>query len=194
MTPVPVGCILERMTEISERYRALATELTRRVDAVPADRWDDPSPCPDWSARDVLRHLIDNHRDIPGHAGQSPTLTGSVDTDPAAAWAEARAAVQSLLGDPERATLSYEGYFGRTSLEATIDKFLGLDLLIHGWDLARATGQDETLPADQVSRVYADALSLGDNLRAGGVCGPVVEVAEDAPEQDRLLAHLGRQP
>lgn len=184
----------DAMTAISERYRALSAELTRRVEAVPADRWDDPSPCPDWSARDVLRHLIDNLRDIPGHAGQSPVLTKSVDDDPAAAWAEARDAVQSLLDDPERASLTYEGYFGRTSLEATIDKFLGLDLLIHGWDIARATGQDETLPADQVGRVYADALSLSDNLRAGGVCGPAVEVADDAPEQDKLLAHLGRQP
>lgn len=182
------------MTEISERYRDLAAEFTRRVDAVPSGGWNNPSPCNEWTARDVLRHMIDNLRDIPGHAGQAPVLTESVDKDPHAAWVEARDAVQTLLDDPERATLTYEGYFGRTSLEATIDKFLGLDLLIHGWDIARATGQDETLPADMVSRVYVDALSLGDNLRAGGVCGPAVEVAAGVPEQDRLLAHLGRQP
>lgn len=71
---------------------------------------------------------------------------------------------------------------------------LGLDLLVHGWDIARATGQDETLPAQEVHRVYGDALSLGDNLRLDGVCGPAVEVPDDASEQDRLLGLLGRTP
>jgi uncharacterized protein (TIGR03086 family) len=84
--------------------------------------------------------------------------------------------------------------FGRTSVEKTVDKFLGLDLLVHGWDIARATGQNEKLPEEEVTRVYQDALSLGDSLRLGGVCGPVVDVPADASEQDRLLATLGRTP
>ncbi len=69
-----------------------------------------------------------------------------------------------------------------------------MDLLVHGWDIARATGQDETLPAHEVTRVYADAVSLGDNLRSEGVCGPAVEVPDDASDQDRLLALMGRTP
>jgi len=64
------------MTQISERYRTLADEMTRRVAAVPADRWDDPSPCEGWSARDVLGHVIGNHRELPGQAA-----TGSSETD-----------------------------------------------------------------------------------------------------------------
>ena len=75
-----------------------------------------------------------------------------------------------------------------------MDRFLGFDLLIHGWDLARATGQDETLPAQEVHRVYEDALRLGDSLRIDGVCGPAVTVPAEAPEQDRLLALLGHTP
>ena len=182
------------MSEISERYRALARELTRRVDAVPAGRWDDPSPCPGWSARDVLRHILESHRDMAGHAGEPLVLHKSVDDDPHAAWVEARDAMQALLDDPERAGREYDGHFGRTSVEKTVDKFLGLDLLIHGWDIARATGQDERLPEEEVRRVHDDALSLGDSLRMGGVCGPPVEVPADAPDQDKLLALLGRRP
>ena len=62
---------------------------------------------------------------------------------------------------------------------------------MHGWDIARATGQDETLPADEVRRVYADASNLAGNLRMGGVCGPEVPVPADASEQDRLSGPAG---
>ena len=182
------------MTEISERYRALARELTRRVDSVPARSWDNPSPCEEWTARQVLQHLIDSHRDMPGYAGDPLVFEKSVDDDPHAAWVEARDAMQALLDDPQRAGKEYDGMFGRTSVQRSVDTFLGLDLLIHGWDIARATGQDETLPEEEVTRVSGDVQSLGDNLRRGGVCGPAVPVPDDAPEQDRLLAALGRTP
>ncbi|MEP6761765.1 MAG: TIGR03086 family metal-binding protein [Sporichthyaceae bacterium] len=182
------------MSEISERYRALARELTRRVDDVPVGRWDAPSPCEDWSARDVLQHLIDSHRDMPGHAGHPLVFEKSVADDPHAAWVEARDAMQTLLDDPQRAGMEYDGMFGRTSVEQTVDKFLGLDLLIHGWDIARATGQNETMPEEEVIRVSSFVESLGDNLRMGGVCGPAVTVPDDAPKQDKLLASLGRRP
>ena len=181
-------------TEIRERYRTLAAEFTRRVETVPPERWDDPSPCPDWTARDVVRHVVDTHRTMPAYVGLSLELGGSVDANPGRAWAEARDAMQALLDDPQRASLEYDGLFGRTSLQQTVDRFLNFDLLIHGWDLARATGQNETLPAAEVHRVYEDAARLGDSLRLGGVCGPAVSVSADAPEQDRLLGLLGRTP
>jgi uncharacterized protein (TIGR03086 family) len=182
------------MTDISARYSALAAEFTRRVDAVPEDRWEAPSPCEGWTARDVLRHILDNHVNMPGWAGLPLELTRSVDDDPRGAWAEARDALQELLDDPERAGTSYEGYFGPTTVEATIDRFLGLDLLVHAWDIARATGQDEQLPAGEVRRVYAEALELADTIRGPQVCGPAVPVPDGASEQDRLLAYLGRTP
>jgi uncharacterized protein (TIGR03086 family) len=182
------------MSDISWRYSALARELTRRVDAVPVGRWDDQSPCEDWTARDVLQHLIDWHRDMPGHAGHPLVFEKSVQDDPHAAWVEARDAMQALLDDPERAAMEYDGMFGRTSVEKTVDNFLGLDLLIHGWDIARATGQDEKMPEEEVSRVSEFVESLGDSLRMGGVCGPAVPVRVDASDQDKLLATLGRHP
>jgi uncharacterized protein (TIGR03086 family) len=182
------------MSEISERYRDLAAEFTRRVAAVPADGWDNPSPCAGWTARDVLRHLIDNHRAMPGYAGLYVDLTESVHDDPHAAWDEARQSMQELLDDPRRAGLEFDGYFGRTSVQRSVDRFLCFDLLIHSWDIARATGQDETLPGPEVHRVYTEAIDLGDSLRMDGVCGPAVPVPDDAPEQDQLLGLLGRTP
>ncbi|HLU96171.1 MAG TPA: TIGR03086 family metal-binding protein [Thermobifida alba] len=183
------------MTQVLKRYDFLAAEFTRRVADVPSPgAWDAPSPCAGWSARDVLRHVVETCAAMPGYVGLTVELAGSVAEDPAAAWAEARDALREILADPARAALEYDGFFGRTRLEATVDRFLGIDLLVHGWDIARATGQDETLPDAEVARVYADVVELGDSLRAEGVCGPAVEVPADAPAQDRLLAFLGRTP
>jgi uncharacterized protein (TIGR03086 family) len=182
------------MTAIADHYRALAAEFTRRVEAVPATRWDEQSPCPEWTARDVLRHVVGTHRDAPTWAGLANPLDRSVDLEPAAAWAEARDSVQAILDDPELAGREFDGHFGRTSLEQAVDRFLAFDLLIHGWDIARATGQEETLPPEEVGRAYQGALQMGDSLHMDGVCGPAVEVGEGASEQDRLLALVGRQP
>jgi uncharacterized protein (TIGR03086 family) len=68
------------------------------------------------------------------------------------------------------------------------------DLVVHGWDLARATGQDEQIEPGEVERVWADVHELGDNIRQPGVCAEAVEIGDDAPMQARLPAYLGRDP
>lgn len=182
------------MSEVSERYRRHADEFGRRLAAVPDDGWSATSPCEGWTARDVVAHMVDNYRLLPGQVGQPILPKASVEDDPAGAWTEVDAAMQEFLEDPARADLEYDGMMGHTTAATTIDNILTFDLLIHGWDLARATGQDETLPADQVHRAYQAALGMGDMLRYDGVCGPEVPVPADAPEQDRLLGLLGRTP
>ena len=182
------------MSDVADRYRRLSAEFTRRVGAVPDERWDDPSPCTEWTARDVLRHVVDTQASTPSYAKEETVLERSADDDPAAAWAEARDAMQALLDDPARAGKSYEGMFGQTTLEKTVDTFIGLDLIVPAWDIARATGQEEIMPPDDVHELYAQVQQMGDMLRTSGVCGPAVEVPEDAPAQDRLLGLLGRQP
>jgi uncharacterized protein (TIGR03086 family) len=102
--------------------------------------------------------------------------------------------VQADLDDPARAGAEYDGYFGRTTFETSVDQFLSGDLFIHGWDLARATGGDERLDPDELPRVKADLEGFGDAIRAPGAFGPAVETPPDADEQERLLAYLGRQP
>ena len=68
-----------------------------------------------------------------------------------------------------------------------------MDVLIHGWDIARSTGQDTTLPPDLVdacSEVLEPQLEM---LVASGLFGEAVPVADDADPQTRLLAVLGRR-
>ena len=174
-------------------YRDLAEKFTARVESVPADRWNNVSPCEGWTARDLLRHVIDTQRYIVTVVDLELPAGPSVDEDPAAAWAATRDGMQDILDDPERGSREYEGHFGRTTLADTVGSFYCFDLVVHGWDLARATGLDETIPADDLAWVRTVADQLGDNIRMAGVCGPAVEVPADADEQTRLLGFLGRK-
>jgi uncharacterized protein (TIGR03086 family) len=182
------------MTAIADRYRRRADELTRRVEAVPPDRWDDPSPCAGWTARDVLRHIVESQQRVATNAGDTLSLARSVDDDPVAAWSEARAQMEALLDDADRAGREYDGLGGKTTIAKTVDTFIGFDLVIHGWDIARATGIDETIPPIDIAEASEFASSLGDNLHTEGVCGPEVPVPDDASDQDKLLGLLGRRP
>ena len=68
-----------------------------------------------------------------------------------------------------------------------------LDVLIHGWDLAKATGQDTTLPADLVEACFEVVEPQRELLAASGMFGSDVEVPGGADRQTQLLAELGRK-
>ncbi len=68
------------------------------------------------------------------------------------------------------------------------------DNLIHGWDLAVATGTDTTLDPAAVRTCLAWFRDREDLYRAGGAIGPRLELASDASESDQLLAAFGRDP
>jgi len=182
------------MTQIADRIRKLSDAFEAKVAAVPPEHWSSPSPCEGWDARDVVRHVVDVHGMMLKPAGREPSAGPSVDEDPLGAFRAARADVEAVLDDPELAGAEYDGVFGRTRVEATIDTFLGLDLVVHGWDLARAAGLDETMDPGEVARLAEQAKGLGDNLRRPGVCGPEVPAPPGANAQQRLLCLLGRDP
>jgi uncharacterized protein (TIGR03086 family) len=182
------------MSEVSERYRRLAGALTEKIEQVPSDGWSSQSPCENWTARDLVRHLVDVHGMFMGMVGRQLRPGPDVESDPLGAWTSARDQVQSDLDDPERANTEFDGVSGRSTFAAAVDRFICFDLNIHGWDLARATGQDERIEPAELPKLWATAESFGDAIRSENVCGPPVEVPDDAPEQDRLIAFLGRHP
>ena len=183
------------MSEMAERFRKVARGFTDRAEAVPDRAWDNPTPCEGWVARDIVRHLVDW---MPGFflrsAGLELTTGPSADHDPAGAWRPLRDALQAALDDPEIAARQYDSPAGPMTVEHAIDQFATNDILVHTWDLARATGLDETLDADEVRRAV-DAMAPHDEaMRKSGHYGPRVDVPDDADEQTRLLAFSGRRP
>lgn len=182
------------MTEIAERISHLSDRFEAVIDNVDPGDWANQSPCEEWTARDVVRHVVDVHQMMLKPLDRTLSPAPSVDDDPFGAFRAARADVAGVLDDPNLATTEYDGYFGRAVVEQTIDGFLGFDLVVHGWDLAQATGQEVTIEPDEITRIRAQVDTLGDALRSPGVCKQPVEVPDDATEQDKLLALLGRQP
>lgn len=181
------------MTEISDRFRRFAAAFTEKVEGVPDGAWEHPAPCEGWVARDVVRHLCEW---IPGLLssayGLTPLAAPSVDDDPVGAWAALRDWIEAALDDPQVAAREADLPPGRMALGPAVDMIVTGDVFLHTWDLAHATGQDERLDPDEVHRAYEGMLPLDDVLRQSGHYGPKVEVPDDADEQTKLLAFIGR--
>jgi len=181
------------MSEISERYRQVADGFSARAKAVPDDGWDRPSPCEKWTARDVVGHVATTSGLFVGRVGYELPKGPSADDDPVGAWETARAGVQAALEDPSVATREHERGMGRMTLETTVGMFGIGDVLVHTWDLARATGLDEHLDPDEVRRLLVVMEPNDAAMRQGTAFGPKVPCADDADEQTKLLAFTGRQ-
>jgi uncharacterized protein (TIGR03086 family) len=183
------------MSLISDRFRTVAARFTECVEAMPDEAWDNPAPCEGWVARDIVRHLAEW---MPAMFfepwGVEAPAPPSVDDDPAGAWSALRDAIQSALDDPEVAARERDTPTGRATLEEAVAMFAVGDVLVHTWDLARATGQDETLDADEVHRLFEAMRPHDETMRKTPHYGDRVEVPNDADEQTKLIAFTGRRP
>ena len=188
-----IGSVLA-MSEVSERYGRLSDAFADKIAAVPDGKWSNPSPCEGWTARDVVGHVVSTQGMFLGFVGEQMGDIPSVEDDPAAAWDAARGKVQRRLDDPESAKAEFDGFSGRSTFEAAVDRFLCMDLVVHGWDLARAAGLDDRIEAEDVTRVQKAAEAFGDMLRSPQAFGPAVEPPAGADDQAKLLAFLGRKP
>ncbi len=179
------------MNPTATAYEAALRPLSDVLDAVPADAWDNASPCTDWTARQVVAHVVDTQRDLlTGHGhdlGPAPELT-----DPAAGLRTHAGRVLALVSRDDVVDATYEGFFGPTTVGATLVQFYVWDMLVHRWDLARATRGDEVLTPDELDRIEAGADTFGDALHMDGICGPAVPEPAQADRQTRVLARLGR--
>jgi uncharacterized protein (TIGR03086 family) len=183
------------VSEYSVRYRKVSGQFTARVDAVPDGAWDNPAPPEGWVARDVVGHLVEW---VPGFfssfAGFPLPSGPSVDHDPVAAWKVLDDALQAALDDPEVSAREFEMRGSAYRIDQAIDQFCTNDIVVHTWDLARATGLDETLDPDEVHTLFTGMEPLDEMLRQSGQYGPRVTVPDDADEQTKLIAFTGRRP
>ena len=181
---------------IADEHRRIAGQFTTTVEGVPPTAWDNPAPVEGWVARDVVRHLVEWFPAfLDGATGITLPAGPSVDDDPAGAWRTQTDAVQALLDDQATAEREYDlPHIGRMPLEQAVDMIYTADVFMHRWDLARATGQDETLDPEKCAEMLAGMLPMDDVLRQSGQYGPRVAVPDDADVQTKLLAFIGRTP
>jgi uncharacterized protein (TIGR03086 family) len=178
----------------AQRHREIGRGFTDRVRGTRS--WDVPSPVAEWTARDVVRHLVEW---LPPflRAGSGVELPygPSVDDDPVGAWQAHCDAVQALLDDPATADRRLANpHIGELPLDRAIDQFYTADVFMHTWDLARATGQDDRLDPDFCAQLLAGMEPIDELLRSSGQYGPRVPVKDDADAQTRMLGFIGRDP
>jgi uncharacterized protein (TIGR03086 family) len=164
-----------------DNHRRACDGFTGMVVAA-AGSWEAPSPCTEWSARDVVEHVIGFH-DVLVLRPLRAKPTRPKD-DPGARWARTADALFTALAapdaiDPERVSL----------LEV-----LTTDVLVHTWDLAKSVGVGVCLDEELCERGRVRGTVNQKMLEASGMFGPAVAVSRHARAQDRLLGLYGRDP
>lgn len=177
------------LTKYNEARRPLEAILT----AVPAERWSAPSPCEDWTARDVVAHLVDTQREFLTERGLDVGAAPDMATDPASGWQAHAQRVVTLIADDSVVARKYDGFFGPTTTGETLEQFYIWDMLVHRWDIATATGLAAQLTETELDAIEQGAEAFGDGLHMEGICKPEVEVGPDADRRTQVLAKLGRR-
>jgi uncharacterized protein (TIGR03086 family) len=148
-----------------------------------------PTPCDEWDLRVLLSHMIQTQqyfagtaqgREVPPPSPDPPDLIGN---DPAGNFERARQDVVEVFSQP--------GVIERTGPS------LGIafsDVLVQGWDVARATRQDATMPDGLAEAAYDMIHGRVTEEQRKGVFKPAVDVPVHASPQERLLAYTGREP
>ena len=182
----------------ADLHRRAVESWQSRLDAVPEDAWESPTPCPDWDVRALVNHVVGEELwTKPLVEGSSIEEVGSrfdgdlLADDPVGIGREAAAAAAAAVERRLPAGGTVQLSFGEVPVEEYVRQLVA-DHLVHGWDLAVATGQERRLdPAlvDEVAAWFADREEL---YRSAGAVGPRPEVGEDA--QSQLLAAFGRDP
>ncbi|TDD42768.1 TIGR03086 family protein [Nonomuraea terrae] len=183
-----------------------AREVVRLLDGVTEDRMDDPTPCADTSVAALLDHLMGlslaftwaARKTPPPEDAPRPGTESAERLDPQ--WRTLLPRRLDELVEAWRDPAAREGMteVGGVTLPAEQMVVVALDeLVLHGWDLARATGQPFTCaPADTAAVLAFTSEAARPEQAAGreGLFGPVVEVPDDAPAFDRALGFAGRDP
>jgi len=162
-----------------------------------------PTPCTEWDVRALLNHVIGTlwlsealfTDATPRHPMPPGGLPGSdlAGGDPAAAYAEGAAAALAAAGTGDALTRLHVTPLGDMP-GPVLAGFTTLDILVHGWDLAKATGQSAVLDDGLASHVLEFArTAVTPDSRAPRI-GPEVAVGNSALVTDQLMAFMGRQP
>jgi uncharacterized protein (TIGR03086 family) len=178
-----------------EKATALAGE---KVAQVKPEDLDKSTPCAEFDVRALLNHLI----------GGLDMLKTAADGGKAAPPGEDVVGDGTDLGEryASRRTALLESIRGEGVLDRTWEMPFGsmpgsmmagiafMEHLTHAWDVAKATGQDTSLPDDVVNECLELVTPMDAMIRMPGVCGPAIEVPADASPTDKLVGFMGRQP
>lgn len=188
-TPTDKGTAMDPCTQID----AILPLLCDLVAPLEGAQLDAPTPCANFDVRGVLQHMVGGATMFAaafrGETPQAPDLDG----DLVAAFPVALSNLQQAVRSPGALERTVSAPFGDVPGDV-FARFVALDGLVHGWDIATATGQRYEPPADVVATVDAFARqAITDDLRDGDTFAAAVEPPAGASPLVALVAFTGRQ-
>ncbi|MFC5719314.1 TIGR03086 family metal-binding protein [Streptomyces gamaensis] len=177
-----------------------ALELfTEHVHAIGRDQWRAPTPCADWTVRDLVNHLTAEQLWVPFTVGGATMaeVGDRFDGDrlgdhPTRAWDHAVAGALAAFREPGALDRTVHLSYGPSPCAAYCSQMTA-DATVHAWDLARAIGADETIPKTLLDFTQGEFGAYADDLAGTGLFAPPVEPPPGADAQTVLLAQLGRR-
>jgi uncharacterized protein (TIGR03086 family) len=175
------------------------------IAAVGPDEWELPTPCSEWTVRDVVNHLVGGNLLFTRVLGGEPlppreeliaaSRADRLGDDPVGAFRDSAAAVLAAFGSDGALTRTVTVPAGTVPGSAALQLRI-VEALVHGWDVAGATGRQAAFPDALVQQALdftrAQLGRLGTAPAGRGPFAPPQPVADDAPALDRLAALLGR--
>ena len=183
----------------SEQYRRALLHTGRVVMGVGPDDLRKPTPCRDWDVRLLLNHIIGGNYMFAelakgGRVDPSGEMEDYTRPDPGTNYLASADAVLAAWAEPGAMERKVHMPFGDIPAGAAVSIHF-LDIVVHGWDLARATSQDATIDPDLAEEALDISHGLlSPELRETGVFGPEVPLSDEHPLHDRLVAFMGRRP
>ena len=185
--------------DVVDRYRRVAFAVGEHVHRIVADQWHQPTPCTAWDVRQLVNHLVgENVWAVELFAGATAAEVGNrfdgdlVGDDPVRAWDASTAAALGAIEQPGAMESTVHLSFGDFS-GADYTEQLFADLLVHGWDIARAIGSSEALDDDLVAACSTWFAGWEDGYRSAGVVGPA-RAGLEGDATAALLSTFGRDP
>jgi uncharacterized protein (TIGR03086 family) len=187
------------VTDIVDLHKRAVKRFGDHVHAVQEDQWSSPTPCADWDVRALVNHLVgENLWTKPLMQGKTIADVGSIydgdvlGEDPAVAWDSSADSALVAMGEPGAMDRIVHLSFGDFPAPEYASQLFA-DFLIHGWDLARAIGADESMDPELVEACATWFANMEAAYRGAGVVAERPDVPEDADAQTRLLAAFGRR-
>ncbi|HYQ69686.1 TIGR03086 family metal-binding protein [Actinophytocola sp.] len=189
------------MSHLSDAAGAMAATVRDITADITADQLADPTPCTEFDVRKLLNHLLFWGPSMAG-AGRKEVVPrpAAAESDVDLTTGDWRGDLLAVLDRIDSSWAPASAWEGMTSMAgpempASIlgDMIVG-ELVVHGWDLAAATGQRLDLPASLLTHLAATTPAAAEQARAMGLFGPEVTVSADAPALDRILGLTGRDP
>jgi uncharacterized protein (TIGR03086 family) len=168
----------------------------RLIAAIDPGQWSAPTPCEGWDVTTVVNHVVGGMRvytaELTGTDAGGEHEDDWLGEDPVAAYRQASVQVLAAWRSPGVEQRMIDLSFG--SVPAPLAAIVELtEIVVHGLDVAVATGQEDAVDQAQAERLLALMAGMGiDGFRAPGIFGPEQSVPAEAPAHRRLLAFLGR--